>query len=252
MYDGPRFASRTGRSRDSQKSKVYEAEGVLSKFKSAHAQRLLETKTVYTYNKEERVTIQSCQAYVDDLLQQRWFQSRWGRRTIEVAWKAYGSATGHTSGKICLPPWARTEQVILHEVAHTLVRSTVAAHGPEFAATLLVLAENRLGKDAAAALRKSYAEKKVKYRTGLASVPKAGTRTVVTKSEREAKARREQEQREALLVTPERRRYAAEIIRAAVKAGVYGPSGSKPRAQALATARALDPQQRLAAAKKRK
>lgn len=229
------------RPRDTQRSKVYAAEGVVAKFRSPHADRLLTTTKVYgDFGKADRVMISAAQAYVDDLLAQRWFQSRWGQRRIEVGSKSYGRAVGYSGGPIFLPPWARTEHTILHEVAHTLLTSRHAAHGPEFAATFLTLVEHRCGVEAAKALRESFAEHRVKYRKGLAVVPKAGQRTVVTKTAALAAAKRQTKAEQTLLTGSTRRAQAAAVIRASVKAGHFGPSGSKPRTHALATARQLE------------
>lgn len=227
--------------RDNQKSKVYKAEGVVSKFKSRHAEKLLTTKVAYQFGtKVDRVMIEQAQAYVDDLVSQRWFQSRWGRRKIEVRLKVYGSATGYHGGHICLPPWARNERVILHEVAHTLLTSRYAPHGPEFAATYLTLVENRCGKDAAAALREAYKANRVKYRNGLAVVPKAGTEVAVTKTIIQRFERRQAAAKQVVLTGATHRLEAAAVIRAAVKAGRFGPSGRKPRTHALEVARLLE------------
>jgi putative metallohydrolase (TIGR04338 family) len=76
--------------------------------------------------------------------------------------------------------WARTERVILHEMAHWIVRYSQSAeggrarvldseqydrnhasHGKEFAAVLLELVRLQLGAEATKALKASYKAKRV-------------------------------------------------------------------------------------------
>lgn len=215
--------NKDGRVRDSQRSRLYKAEEVLGQ-----------------KDLNEVGSIADCQAWVDRLCGERWFQSRWGRREIEVRFKSYGSATGYTNSHICLPPWSRNPRVMLHEIAHVLTPSRYAAHGPEFAAMFVTLVELELGKEAARKLRDSFVANKVRYRSGMAAVPKAGTRQVVTKTawvatERAAAARRQKE----LVWSKEKRALAAEVIRALVAEGKFGEAGSKPRARALAVAKTV-------------
>jgi putative metallohydrolase (TIGR04338 family) len=229
-----------GDTRDSQKSKLYKAEAALDAWRGPHHGILLKDLRTSSGVHGKYSSIEGCQEYVDNLTKQRWFQSRWGQRRIEVRLKVYGSASGFTSGHICLPPWARCERVILHEVAHTLTASRHAAHGPEFAAVFLTLVDNHMGRHIGTALRKSFAAKKVKYRTGMALVPKPGTRTVITKTERVEKAKEKDAKLQAERTNYGRTTHAASTIRAHVQAGLFGPPGSKPRVHALATARLLE------------
>jgi hypothetical protein len=78
------------------------------------------------------------------------------------------------------------------------------------------------------------------YRKGLAVVPKAGERAVVTKTAAKAAARTAVKRQITVLQSPPRRAETAAAIRAAVEAGHFGPAGSKPRLAALATARLLE------------
>lgn len=146
--------------RDTQKSRVYAAEDVLRGRASATARRLLlDTPRVPSTGS---VTIEACQQYVDHLTQSAWFQRRWGYRHYRVRHKAYGKATCSYGSVISVPPWARDESVLLHEVAHGLVGGQCADHGPEFAGVLLALVEHRMGKDAATMLRAAYKDKRVR------------------------------------------------------------------------------------------
>jgi hypothetical protein len=134
--------------------------------------------------------------------------------------------------------FARNEWVMLHEIAHCLNPGVGrAAHGREFAGILVFLVDTVIGKDAGEALRREFRAANVDW-TSL-SVPEPRYEYVSPS----AKARRTRELKRAATQRPLRsdeRRHAAEAIRRAVKSGLYGPSGSKPRIHALATARRLE------------
>lgn len=229
-----------GDTRDSQKSKLYKAEAALNPWRGPHHQILLKDLRTSSGTHGKYSSIEGCQEYVDNLTQQRWFQSRWGQRRIEVRNKAYGAASGYTNSHICLPPWSRIERVILHEVAHTLTPRHHAAHGPEFAAVFITLVDNHMGRHIGTALRKSFTANRVKYRNGMAAVPKPGTKAVVTKTQRVAAAKVKDDRTQQERTNYGRTTHAASTIRAHVAAGLFGPAGSKPRAHALATARILE------------
>lgn len=215
------------RPRDTQRSRVY-ATSYEGTSPAAHA-ILANGRKTSAGNRH----IDNCQAYVDDLTAQRWFQSRWGRKRIEVGHKVWGDATWD-GGDISLPPWARTEDTILHEVAHALTPSKYAAHGPEYAGVYLTLVRGAVGVAAGRSLRESYREKRV--RMNMAAVPAAGSRVVVTKTERAAKEKAAAQRP----VTREEAARAAEVLRRAARTGVFGPGSRKPRVHALATARLLE------------
>lgn len=151
----------SGRARDTQRQKLYDAEDILKAgvWQSKAALRLLDNglKVKSTGN----VSIEACQAYVDWVTARAWFQRRWGQRHILVQHKVYGSATGG-EGRMALPPWSRNEVVILHEITHSLVPSSAASHGPEFAATFLFLVDRVLGSEAKAALLEEFRKRKIR------------------------------------------------------------------------------------------
>ncbi len=103
--------------RDSQRSRLYDAERALR-------------------GGRRFVTVEECQAYVDGVLASEWWRSRFPRvRAIRVT---DGRGRRHAgafveSARIALPKWARTERVLLHEIAHHAAPRAAAAHGPEFA-----------------------------------------------------------------------------------------------------------------------
>jgi len=225
--------------RDNQRQRLYDAENNAVMVESETAKRLLHNgPRVRTTGS---VAIEACQAYVDYVTSAAWFQRRWGQRRLTVRHKVYGNST-YGSGYVSLPPWGRTEWVILHEIAHavTIHRSDVAPHGREFAAAYLCLVRHMMGAESAKALRDSMRH----YRVRVAAAPKpVAGKAVTTRSEAAAKAaarnRREEERRIEARTSLASRTNAAETIRLLVKAGHFGPAGSKPRAHALATARAL-------------
>lgn len=230
------------RPRDSQKSKLYAAERAaefhVNQSRQARRYLLDEARLLPQRSAPGAVTtkapsIEDCQRYVDDLVVQPWFQRRWGRVTIPVHWKASGSATGG-HGKICLPPWARTEGVILHEAAHHLHphRARDAAHGPEFVGVLLTLVRYRMGATAAEAFQLALHEHRV--RVDLRRVPPA-VLPVITATERRITNAALQK---AALSTLVAARLAAVIRRLAAQ-GELGEPGSRLRRRALNVARIL-------------
>lgn len=206
--------------RDTQKSKVYEAED------KAHwltYGRSLHTRTL---------TNDEVQPRIDEIMAMRAIQSRWGQHKIRVRFTHGG---GHASSPwdIALGANSRNDWYILHEIAHCLTWGQGAGHGKEFAGVYLFLVRTVLGQTAYDNLLAQFRERRVR-RTN-AAIP-APTKRVVTKAAKAAK-RREAETRP---VHPREAREAASVIRRAVKNGLYGPTGSKTRTYALSTARALE------------
>lgn len=189
------MATQNGRTRDSQRSKVYEAEGcILDK-------RILNGSVP----EHGRVfdSIHEVRDYVNALLDEAW----WKRRSL-VATVTVGDGRGHRravsyDGHIEIPRWARTEGVVLHEMAHEMSnyprpwllgtdstwddawrlwaddrdlaakRSTwprkfgtyagFAGHGRLFARCFLDLVQHKIGKEAHDLLRDSFREHNVKF-----------------------------------------------------------------------------------------
>lgn len=209
------------RARDSQRQRLYTAENVA--FPGGGPAKGLRT-------------IPECQAFVDKVLGSAWAQRRYGRRAIYVDHKAKGGHYSPGDRTMSLGMWARTQRVILHEIAHELTPRECAWHGQEFAATHLALVRQFIGQEDADRLRAAYVKHRVRHRWALPTP----TRPVVTKAERVARAKVRDEREAASARRPERRQWAAETIRAMVKVGHFGPPGRVLRTRALEVARALD------------
>ncbi|MDQ3897873.1 MAG: hypothetical protein M3326_11655 [Actinomycetota bacterium] len=133
------------RPRDSQRARLYRAEGEVRTGRGLP-------------------TVETMQAYVDALLGADWFLARWGTRRFEVR-PGFGHrrATANEHGVLQMPKWARTELVLLHEVAHCLTPLTAAAHGPEYAGVLLALARRAMSPGTAQSLEDAFARHRVRW-----------------------------------------------------------------------------------------
>jgi putative metallohydrolase (TIGR04338 family) len=120
-------------------------------------------------------TVEALQAYVDGLVAAEWFSARWGDRWFEVR-PGYGHrrATADERGVLQLPRWARSELVVLHEVAHCLVPTSFASHGAEYAGVLLSLVRRQLSAGVAQALEDAFQRHRVRWCT--TAVPRARAR----------------------------------------------------------------------------
>lgn len=139
------------RPRDSQRARLYRAEGEVD------AGRRLPT-------------VERMQAWVDGLVATEWFLARWGERSFEVR-PGFGHrrATADQNGVLQMPKWARTELVLLHEVAHCVTPIVLASHGPEYAGVLLALARRAMGPGTAQLLEDAFVRERVRW--SLAAVP---------------------------------------------------------------------------------
>jgi len=190
-------------SADNQRSRVYGAELSISdkKYQSKLGKKMLQPQKIrelYSADTNEYIgsvvevpaSTKQCKAYMEKVVSYEWFTARWHISTPSwVEGNAPRVGDGRARRKACwdascyeikLPHWARTEAVILHEMAHWIVdRATVprednrgfwrpqydtdhAAHGKEFAAVLLELVRLQLGAEATTALKKAYKMLKVK------------------------------------------------------------------------------------------
>jgi len=186
---------------DNQRSRIYGAEQWIrhKKYQSKLGEKMLQPQRIREIRKpdgeyvryvvEVPASTKQCKAYMEKVVSYEWFTARWhistpswvqgnapmvgdGRARRNACWDA-------SCYEIKLPQWARTEAVILHEMAHWIVdRALVtridgmgyvrqydsdhAAHGIEFAAVLLELVRLQLGAEATKALKAGYKEKRVK------------------------------------------------------------------------------------------
>lgn len=142
------------RPRDNQRARLYRAEGAVD------AGRRLPT-------------VERMQAWVDGLAATDWFVARWGQRCFEVR-PGFGhrrATADAATGVLQMPKWARSELVLLHEIAHCLTPLTFAGHGPEYAGVLLALARRGMGPGTAQRLEDAFAAERVRWT--LAAVPAA-------------------------------------------------------------------------------
>lgn len=182
---------RPGQHRDNRRQRLYNAEQVLrNKRPSVLGKRHLTDSQRHGYIRQwvrvnpddEHATetrplyypaTDSVQDYVDAVLATAWFRRRWGYQSISVSHSHGSGSHAFDHGVIEMGcEHRRSESVILHEIAHILTPWPYAHHGPEFAATLLTLVKHQMGAEHATALRESFTSHGVKYRTGMAAVPK--------------------------------------------------------------------------------
>ena len=164
------------RVRDSQRSKVYAAEEfVRTLFDRAaeHGSRAVDFfGTQLTLPPEGRFgSVASAQRYVDDVLALPAVRQRWpGVAPLKVRARRAATAahyeSGDGAGVIAVPDratgdWAMRELVVLHEVAHHLCQAE-PPHGPEFVATICMLAELVMGPELGHVLRVVYAKEGVR------------------------------------------------------------------------------------------
>ena len=149
------------RPRDSQRSKVYAAE--------------LESGGAAMQNPPARLkTVYRCQAWVDEITNSRWWQFRSGVAKVKVfdgrgttcARGGYFGNHGKKNGwGVNLPKWARSEMVILHELAHILTPVNEPWHGRRFCRNYLALVGRWMSRDSAIKLRACFKKHRVKWVT---------------------------------------------------------------------------------------
>lgn len=134
--------------RDSQRLKVYRAEGVLR-------------------NGKRFESVGEIQSYVDKLVSSAWFRHHYPLvpRIKVKDGRGRTRAGGSPSGRfITMPQWSRVEAVVLHEVAHVVAPDDgVAWHGWEFCAEFLKLVRHQMGQEAHDKLKASFRQQKVRF-----------------------------------------------------------------------------------------
>lgn len=161
--------------RDSQRTKVYDAELLVRKvFEHADefGHRTIEVHGSSLTLPVERkfASVESVQEYCVRVLALNWVVAKWDRAAAPIRVRARaGTVAAHYepgSGALAVPvdadrsrrgggPWALRELVVLHEIAHHLEPrpEVVAAHGPEFCGRYVELVEGILGPEAGFLLR---------------------------------------------------------------------------------------------------
>ena len=161
--------------RDTQRAKVYAAEQfVRTLFDRAaeHGSRVVDFfGTSLTLPPEGRfASVESVQAYVDDVLNHPSVQRRWpALMPISVRPRRGVTAAHHErrdgDAVIAVPAhrdrWALRELVVLHEIAHH-VCDAAPPHGPEFVATFPELAGLVMGPEVEHVLRVVYLKEGLK------------------------------------------------------------------------------------------
>jgi len=146
------------RPRDSQRSRLYSAERVLSN-RDEHGQPC---------GSVDWTTVAEVQAFVDRVTRSRWWKSRSrvGKIVVKDGRGGMSARAYRSRGQsvIAIPRWARTRRVVLHELSHHLTPWTAAAHGNLFAANLVDLVRRWMGPDEAEALKESFRQAKVRHR----------------------------------------------------------------------------------------
>ncbi len=133
--------------RDFQRSRVYKAEWSVR------------------FDHRKLNSLEECQAYVDEMRTDKSLTHF--RRVPKIKVKSgRGSAMANfhlfEGPSISLPPWARTEFTILHELAHFATPPRTADHGPVFAWIELQAIQRTFGKASADELRYWFSHYKVK------------------------------------------------------------------------------------------
>lgn len=164
--------------RDTQRAKVYDAEQLVrSVFDRAaeFGQRTVEVHGSRLTLPVERkfASVDSVQQYCDRVLALGWVAATWERAGVPIRVRARaGNVAAHyeTGDAVLAVPlhaetgtrgrtaWALRELVVLHELAHHLEPrpDTVAAHGPEFCARYVELADGVIGPEVGLLLRLTF------------------------------------------------------------------------------------------------
>lgn len=167
--------SEPGGQRDAQRAKVYAAEAFVRTLFDRAAQRGARDVEFFgtrlTLPPEARFgSLAAVQCYVDDVLALPAVRQHWpGTAGLAVRARRGATAAHYEkiggAGVVAVPDrggdWALRELVVLHEIAHHLC-DVRPAHGPEFVATLIALAEMVMGPELGYVLRVVYANEGVR------------------------------------------------------------------------------------------
>lgn len=156
--------------RDTQRAKVYDAEGLVRRmFERADecGSRTVDLHGSHLTLPIERrfASVESVQNYADRVLSLNWVRTQWERSQTPLTVRARaGTSAAHyevETAVLAVPlhtrgtAWALREFVILHELAHHLEPpgADLAPHGPEFCSRYIALVDGVIGPEAALLLR---------------------------------------------------------------------------------------------------
>ncbi|QCB49426.1 TIGR04338 family metallohydrolase [Rhodococcus sp. PAMC28707] len=167
------------KNRDSQRSKVYDAEAMVRVIFDRADERGLRTvemfgSTITLPIERKFASIESVQSYVDAVLTLNWVRETWPHAgsVVQVRERS-GTGASHyerDTQTIAMPlhrnneAWALRELVVLHELAHHLQPevSGLASHGGEFVDRFVTLVGEIIGQEAGFVLRATMAENGVR------------------------------------------------------------------------------------------
>lgn len=141
------------RLRDTQRSRVYKSERKVLHF----AKPLREVKDIERFIKKQ--------------LKRKAITRRYPDATREVLVHDGGgkrNASAYGGWKISIPLWARSDLIVIHELAHIVAHrhyrgSSIASHGWQFCAIYLDLVRFIMGREAHDALKASFKAHKVRF-----------------------------------------------------------------------------------------
>ncbi|MFE7718253.1 TIGR04338 family metallohydrolase [Nocardia rhizosphaerihabitans] len=163
----------SGRRRDTQRAKVYDAEqlvrGVFDRAQEFGHRTVEVYGSQITLPVERRfASVESVQSYVDKVLALNWVRAQWDRAAVPVRVRARsGASAAHyepADAVLAVPlhtgatAWALRELVVLHELAHHLAPAEgETPHGPEFCSRYAELVDGAIGPEAALLIRATFA-----------------------------------------------------------------------------------------------
>jgi putative metallohydrolase (TIGR04338 family) len=124
------------------------------------------------YNAEEQIlwgrhlSWQETQDYIADITRTRFWKSLGGKEIKVKDGRGTTIARGNYLRKfVSLPKWARTELVILHELAHTITPPRYCSHGVTYIRNYLKLVRRFMGDHTWKELKARFKTNKVRTRT---------------------------------------------------------------------------------------
>lgn len=207
----------SGAVRDSQQLKVYRAEKM--------AQHLL-LGDYWTQTMTEIAVLELIEAAINHPS----VVARWGDHPVTVSFPDRGTTawSERSTGRIHLPPGTRNPLTVLHEVAHLLAPAKKDSdHGAGFVAIYRYLVRLVLGDDTARVLDAAFVSLRVKADDKLIPPARVPSGSTWRRGE------------DVPGVMPSQAAAAAEVLRLAATAGVFGAPGDPLRQSAFTMSRRL-------------